>query len=254
MPAAIAITGSRFQSTATISVGGFAAGNVVIQNDANASATTPVLTPGTLNHVRVLNPDLSSSTIIEGWLADFLDVPQADTFHSYVETLVRNHIAAGYGTGLFGRNDAMTRAQMAVVLLKAEHGSGFQPAPCQGLFSDVACPSQFAGWIEQLATEGITGGCGGGQVCPAQPVTRAQMAVFLLKGEHGAGYVPPACAGIFSDVACSPAPAFAVDWIERLYAEAVTGGCGTNPLAYCPDASVTRGQMAVFLAKTFGLQ
>ncbi|MGH9317137.1 MAG: hypothetical protein ACRD1P_08525, partial [Thermoanaerobaculia bacterium] len=58
---------------------------------------------------------------------------------------------------------------------------------------------------------------------------------------------------IFQDVACMPAPAFAVDWIERLYAEGVTGGCGSNPLLYCPDDPNTRGQMAVFLTKTFSL-
>jgi uncharacterized repeat protein (TIGR03803 family) len=253
-PVAIAITGSGFQPSATVSVGGAAAGNVVVQNDMHASATTPpTLTPGSLSHVRVLNPDLSSSTIIEGWLADFLDVPRSDIFHASVETIVREHIAAGYGTGLFGRNDPMTRAQMAVVLLKSEHGSGYQPQACQGVFSDVACPSQFANWIERLFAEGLTSGCGGDRYCPADPVTRAQAAVLLLKGEHGPAYVPPACTGIFADVACSPVPAFAADWIERLYAESVTGGCGIGPLTYCPGATVTRAQMAVFLVRTFGI-
>jgi hypothetical protein len=38
-----------------------------------------------------------------------------------------------------------------------------------------------APWIEQLYTEGITGGCGGGNYCPDQPVTRAQMAIFLVR-------------------------------------------------------------------------
>ena len=74
------------------------------------------------------------------------------------------------------------------------------------------------------------------------------MAVFLLKAEHGAVYVPPSCSGVFSDVPC-PSP-FA-DWIERLAAEQITGGCGGGD--YCPAASVSRGQMAVFLVKTFFL-
>jgi hypothetical protein len=104
-------------------------------------------------------------------------------------------------------------------------------------------------WIEQLSTEGITAGCGGGNYCPDTPVTRAQMAVFLLKAEHGPGYAPPACHGIFSDVSCPGG--FAVNWIEQLSREGVTAGCGAGN--YCPDASNTRGQMAVFLVKTFGL-
>jgi hypothetical protein len=45
----------------------------------------------------------------------------------------------------------------------------------------VTCPSTFANWIEQLAAESITGGCGGGNYCPNNPKTRGQMAVFLVK-------------------------------------------------------------------------
>ena len=70
---------------------------------------------------------------------------------------------------------------MAVFLLKTEHGSAYTPAACSGAFSDVACPSLFADWIEQLAAEEVTGGCGGGNYCPQSVSTRGQMAVFLAK-------------------------------------------------------------------------
>ena len=50
-----------------------------------------------------------------------------------------------------------------------------------------------------------------------------------------------------------PAGAFAAAWIEDLYARGVTGGCQASPLLYCPNNTVTRGQMAVCLTKTFGL-
>ena len=70
---------------------------------------------------------------------------------------------------------------MAVFLLKTEHGSSYAPPACTGIFGDVACPSPFANWIERLAAEGVTGGCGGGNYCPANPNTRGQMAVFLAK-------------------------------------------------------------------------
>jgi len=42
-------------------------------------------------------------------------------------------------------------------------------------------PGPFADWIEQLAAEQITGGCGGGNYCPGNTNTRGQMAVFLTK-------------------------------------------------------------------------
>jgi len=186
---------------------------------------------------------------------DFLDVPPSDTFHDYVDTLARNGVTAGCGGGNYCRNASVTRAQMAVFLLKGEHGSSYVPPPCAGVFPDVECaptPAFAVDWIEELSNEGITGGCGGGNYCPGNPVTRAQMAVFLLKAEHGSSYTPPACAGIFADVECAPTPAFAVDWIEELSNEGITGGCGGGN--YCPAASVTRGQMAVFLVKTFQLQ
>ena len=122
------------------------------------------------------------------------------------------------------------------------------PPPCMGFFVDVDCPGPFTDWVEQLAAEGITGGCGVGLYCPNAAVRRDQMAAFLLKAKHGSSYVPPLCAGVFGDVAC---PSLFADWVEQLAAEQVTGGCGNGN--YCPLSNVNRGQMAVFLVKTFGL-
>jgi hypothetical protein len=61
--------------------------------------------------------------------------------------------------------------------------------------------------------------------------------------------VPPPCQGIFGDVTC---PSTFADWIEQLSNEGITGGCGGGN--YCPQNANTRGQMAVFLTKTFHLQ
>ena len=55
----------------------------------------------------------------------------------------------------------------------------------------------------------------------------------------------------FNDVPTSH-PFF--QFIEALSQAGVTGGCQANPPLYCPDAPLTRGQMAVFLAKALGLQ
>jgi hypothetical protein len=141
---------------------------------------------------------------------------------------------------------------MAVFLLKAKYGVCYVPPPCTGVFSDVPCPSTFAAWIEDLAAQGITGGCGTGVYCPQNPVRRDQMAVFLLKAKYGSSYVPPPCTGVFDDVVCPTA--FAVNFIEQLAEENITTGCNTNPPLYCPLNNNTRGQMAVFVTKTFNLQ
>jgi len=180
---------------------------------------------------------------------DYADVSPADPFHDDVCAVGRAGLTAGCGDGNYCPLDSVTRAQMAVFLLKARHGAAYVPPACSGVFLDVPCPGPFADWIERLAAESITAGCGDGNYCPDAPVSRAQMAAFLLKAEHGAGYAPPACSGLFQDVAC-PSP-FAA-WIETLFAERITGGCQASPPLYCPDSPNTRGQMAVFLVKTFG--
>jgi hypothetical protein len=183
---------------------------------------------------------------------DFLDVPPLHPFHDFVNTVARNGVTAGCGGGDYCPAAPASRAQMAVFLLKSKYGSGHVPPPASGaLFADVPQGTFAADWIEELATLGVTGGCGSGNYCPTAPVTRAQMAIFLLKTQLGPAYVPPSATGIFADV---PVDAFAADWIEDLYGRAITGGCSANPLRYCPDDPNTRGQMGAFLTKTFNLQ
>ncbi len=179
---------------------------------------------------------------------DFDDVVPADPFYPYVCTIGQAGITAGCGSGDYCPTDPVRRDQMAVFLLKAKHGSSYVPPLCTGIFADVPCPGPFTDWVEELAAEGITAGCGSGNYCPSSPVTRAQMAVFLLKAEHGSAYIPPACTGVFADVDC---PSTYADWIEQLATENITGGCGGSN--YCPDNPNTRAQMAAFLVKTFGL-
>jgi len=247
--ASVTLTGFDFLAGATVTVGGVAATNVNVANYNTITLSTPSLPPGSLNNVVVTNTDGSGGTLPNGWIADFLDVPGNQQFYSFVTTLVRNAITVGVGGGNYGVDAPTLRQQMAVFLLKARHGLCYVPPPCAGTFGDVPCPSTFANWIEALAAEGITGGCGGSNYCPADTVRRDQMAAFLLKAEHGSGYLPPACAGVFSDVPC---PSLFADWIEQLSAEKITGGCGGGN--YCPSNPNTRGQMAVFLTKTFQLQ
>jgi hypothetical protein len=178
---------------------------------------------------------------------DFTDVP-LDSFHDSVDTAASYGAMSGCGTGTFCPTTPVTRAQMAGYLLRSEHSGIYYPPPPVGIFSDVPTSSPDATWIEQLYNEAITAGCGGSNYCPGSPVTRAQMAVFLLKTEWGPSYTPPSCAGVFAVVPC-PGPF--TDWVEQLYHENVTAGCGGSN--FCPSANVQQNQMAVFLVKLFAL-
>ena len=113
------------------------------------------------------------------------------------------------------------------------------------MFADV---NAFTLYIATLVANGLTAGCGGGNYCPTSPVTRQQMAVFLLKGKYGLCYAPPPCTGmVFNDVPCTGSPFD--PWIEALADLQITGGCGI-PGDYCPTAPVNRQQMAAFLLKS----
>jgi hypothetical protein len=60
---------------------------------------------------------------------------------------------------------------------------------------------------------------------------------------------PPPPSPSFTDV---PTTDFGYQYIEALKASGITGGCG-NGSTFCPDANLTRRQMAIFLAKALGL-
>ena len=185
----------------------------------------------------------------EGNISTFTDAPPSNAFYDFIENLARNEITSGCGGTLYCPASSVTRAQMAVMILKAKYGSTYAPPPATGtVFSDVRANAFAAAWIEQLAEEGITSGCGSGKYCPTSPVTRAQMAVFLLRATHVLGYIPPPATGIFADV---PASGPFARWIEQLSLEGITAGCGSGN--FCPNSPNTRGQMAVFLVRSFDL-
>jgi hypothetical protein len=135
----------------------------------------------------------------------------------------------------FGATDGSTWSNLASVSIQVD-----------GHFADVPSVSPFASVIERIFHSGVTVGCGVSPLvyCPDTPVTRAQMAVFLERGMRGASYSPPPPTGVFADV---PIGSPFAPWVEQLWRDGVTAGCGGGN--YCPLASVTRAQMAVFLTK-----
>ena len=263
--------------TATLSVPVGSTGNTASATNHNGSTYTWTLTGGTITSGQgtaviqysagspgnrmsfsVVETSASGCASAAGTtyvMVDFLDVPPSHVFHTFVIKLARDGITAGCGGGNYCPNTPVSRAQMAVFLLASKHyGTSFLPPPATGtVFADVAATDFAAAWIEDLYAEGITSGCATNPLryCPTSSLSRAQMSVFLLVGEHGPGYTPPQATGtIFNDV---PLGSFAAAWIERLYNEGITGGCSTNPPMFCPNDATTRGQMAVFLVSTFSL-
>ncbi len=184
----------------------------------------------------------------------FADVPIGYWAGNWIERLYHSGVTAGCGTNplVYCPEQVVTRAEMAVLIEAAKRGTGFVPPRAAGIFGDVPSNYWAADWIEQLFNDHITAGCSVTPLlyCPESPVTRAEMAVFLMVAEHGASCPPPAATGtVFTDV---PASYWAAPWIEQLDVEGITAGCGNG--MFCPEAPVTRAQMAVFLTTMFKLQ
>ena len=150
------------------------------------------------------------------------------------------------GEGLFCGGDPIRRWVMAVWLVRVLDDTD-PPGSGSSRFADVDPTMWWAPFVERLAELGVTAGCATGPLrfCPGEAVSRGQMATFLvrafgLEGGESAG---------FSDTAGNTHAGS----IDALAAAGVTAGCGRGPLRFCPGASVTRGQMATFVARAVGL-
>ncbi len=188
---------------------------------ATGSAQTPQLPPGGT----FLDDDLSP-------------------YEPSIEAIAAEGITLGCGPVEFCPNDPVTRGQMAAFLVRALHLTA-NTAP--GFVDDDG--SVFELDIEKLATARITLGCNppaNDAFCPDQPVSRGQMAAFLVRALHLTANTAP---GFVDD----DGSVFELD-IEKLATARITLGC--NPPAndrYCPTAPITREQMAVFLTRGLGL-
>ena len=140
----------------------------------------------------------------------FADVPPKYWARKFVEALYRAGVTNGCAQNplLYCPEVVVTRGSMAQMLIAAKSGPTYSPPPCtSNPFSDVFASDPICPWVQELVHRGVTAGCGGGQYCPNNPVTRSQMSVFLLSTWHGAGYSPTPCTTpVFGDERRSPAP------------------------------------------------
>jgi hypothetical protein len=138
----------------------------------------------------------------------------------------------------FGRGD-LFYIQNLVVALETPYSSATT-------FVDVPVDHPYYWEIEALYQAGYTAGCHTDPLmyCPDNSMIRAESAVFVERGVHGTGYEPsPPSVSSFADV---PAGDWGEGWIEGLWDDGYTAGCGTDPLIYCPLAEHTRAEGCVF--------
>ncbi len=174
----------------------------------------------------------------------FWDVDDRHIFSDDVAWLAREALTRGCNAPWnddFCPDAPVTRGQMAAFLVRAlDLPSG------ESTFVDTT-GSGFESEIGSLETAGITRGCDPTdptRFCPDDPVTRGQIAAFLVRALD-----LPTAESTFVDTVGS---AFESE-IGAFAAAGATKGC--DPLdntRFCPDASVTRGQIAAFLHRLLG--
>ena len=119
---------------------------------------------------------------VPGESAGFNDVDAGRAHAASIEALFASGITAGCSQEplRFCPEQPVTRAQMATFLTRA---LGLEVPGESAGFNDVDAGRAHAASIEALFASGITAGCSQEPLrfCPEQPVTRAQMASFLIR-------------------------------------------------------------------------
>ena len=208
--------------------------------------------------VGVVGPVAAGEVIVPdsdgGWVFveagdGFSDIAEAGGHRANVETLAGRGVLDGTecAPGRFCPKDPIQRWVMAVWLVRAVDEAP-PAAVVSSRFVDVETGEWWLPYVERLADLGITRGCAvePARFCPGDPVTRQEMASFLVKAiqlERGTS-------NRFADV--DAGNSHLAD-INGLATAGITAGCSTEPALYCPTVATTRAQMATFLARALGI-
>lgn len=247
----VAEVSSGSSSWVTINSGSSGNGNGTVSFSVSPNTAAGAARREGLITIRVPGRDSLGFDFIVYQSSNFTDIvyppaPNPNGFHSFISKIYARGITAGCGSGAFCPDASLTRGQ-AAVFLTLTLAPPTLPDPLTQRFGDVPNNHSFRKFIEYIARRGITAGCGGGNFCPDATLTRKQMAVWLMIA-LGVTNPPTPTFQRFNDVPLSdPAAPF----IEEMARRGITAGCGGGN--FCPDSSLTRGQMAVFLVLTFGL-
>ncbi len=225
------------------SISGRGGGTASFRVDAN-SGTTPrtgtiSLTGGNSVTIR---QDAGGSCTQCG--ISFTDVPTSSFSYNEILAIGCAGITQGCGVNLYCPSHNVSRAQMAAFIVRAKVGEPPADYCSSGSgFNDVSSSDVFCKYIKRLSELQITTGCGNGNYCPSDVVTRGQMAAFIIRALYGENF-SYTTTPYFSDV---PSSHVFFKYVQKMKDEGYTMVTGT----YNVDGTVTREQMAAFLYRAF---
>ena len=178
----------------------------------------------------------------------FTDVPSSSPYFDFINVMQLWGISGGCTATEYCPTDTVTRGQAAVFIVRGLFGENFTHSSTP-YFTDVTASDSIFSYVQKMKELGITAGCTATTFCADQPMLRSQMAIFLMRAKMGAlqgdNFSFPSAA-YFKDVAETD---FSYNFIQKLREFGITGGCAVDQ--FCPDATVTREQMAVFVVRAF---
>jgi hypothetical protein len=129
----------------------------------------------------------------------FTDVPSTNDYFPWIQKEQDLGIAMTCQPGYYCPDTVVTRGIMAVLIIRGKLGTSVPPSyPMTPYFTDVPPSHPYFPWIQKMSEQGITTGCTPTTYCPDEPVTRGQMAVFIMRGmfnllpiSSGPPVVPP---------------------------------------------------------------
>jgi hypothetical protein len=230
---------------------------VALDFHAAAPGLTPVELPSFLLGDTSGNP-LDATAVAGSVTIPFIDVASNHWAYSYIMACLSGKIVGGYQNGSYRPLETVTRGQMAVYVsrgiadLSERPGLPSYTPPLSPTFPDVGTGHWAYRFVEYASDQSVVGGYGDGTYRPDAEVKRDAMAVYVARGTVApagdAGLPPAPVTNFFSDVL----PGYwAFRWVEYCHDEGIVGGYVDG--TYRPDLVVTRDQMAVYIARAFGL-
>jgi exo-beta-1,3-glucanase (GH17 family) len=119
----------------------------------------------------------------------FTDVTPTTFGFKWIQKLKDLGVTAGCTATAYCPTEVVTRDEMAIFIIRARLGvsiAGGSPTftyPSTPYFTDTTVSTDFAfPWIQRLKLDNITAGCTTTTYCPTDPVTRGEMAIFIMRG------------------------------------------------------------------------
>ncbi|MBL8223080.1 MAG: S-layer homology domain-containing protein, partial [Bryobacterales bacterium] len=179
----------------------------------------------------------------------YLDVPTTHPFFDYIALLRLNNVPDTCEPNTYCPETSITRASMSIFLARTLFGGDNFTFPETPYFTDVPATHPQFRFIQKLREIGVTAGCTATRYCPDDPVTRGQMAAFLVRARLGIRFdqlFPFSPVQRFQDVA--PSNIF-FSYVQKLGELGITTGCTATQ--FCGDDVNSRGQMGAFVGRGF---